>query len=177
MSTIFGRWSRDGHHRGVIQATVVHRELPEYPTLSFVVDTASDRTFIVPYHERKYFARHALPLQGPVMDVETVAGPMPFMYLAHCSLMFLDATGALLAVTDIPVYFGGSRPTGLISKAAAALFGRRLPRVGEGQHYSVLGRDVLNRLALGYCNPTNILFMTTDTDDYSTALRPVFPRP
>jgi hypothetical protein len=131
----------------------------------FVVDSGADHSFIVPHDEQLLgVARDNLVEVGE--DAHTFVGSIKLLALPHCSIVLNDFYNAPHVVSDISICFIDPRDQKKLK-----------PFATDGAFPSVLGRDVLDKLSMGYCKRSSYLFLTDDADRYYTKLRDHFPKP
>lgn len=140
----------------------------KYPrTVEFVIDTGADRTFISPIW--RYL------LQVPPRNFKeypnrmiTIGGHVNVDCLDNCSLSFnrYDNSGHLCGAYEL---------TGLRILFSKTTNGSHFKE--EGKIPSLLGRDVLSTMSLGYCQKSQYLFLTQEYQRYYGALNLHFPKP
>jgi len=169
---VHGLWTNDSPPRPTISAKFICRVLGrKYEGyLEFVVDTAADRTFVVPCHQDDLGIPDA-DLAVETAPVKTIAGPLAFKFATDCALVFLaaDNTPHLKRLT---AYFAGQAQSS--TKRFWGWLSRISSRAGEGQEYSVLGRDILKDLSIACCNPRELLFLSDSHEKFVSALQPDF---
>lgn len=175
MTDVHGYWDGASPHRPMINATFVHPCTKAEVCLDFMIDTGADRTFIVPEHQ-SLLEIPPSELQFETPFVQTLAGMLRFRALQGCTLIFNKGQKEAHAVNDITVFFAHYLP-GWWSNITRRFSNKPRPLVGEGQSYSVIGRDVLQKLSLGFCKEKNLLFLSKRTDAYYAALENIFPKP
>jgi hypothetical protein len=175
--TFHGRWDGQEPHRPLISATFSHPRIDSKLTLPFIVDTGADKTFIVPEHQRLLNIHPDLtPFETE--PVHTISGTYPFNYLTGCSLIFTGLDGSPHKIDDITIYFPPTRkcsrwnPLNWISSKK-----KNESLVGEGDFPSILGRDILQKLSVGYCKEKDYLFISQRNREYFIALKDEFPKP
>ena len=173
-----GNWgSRPERPRPTIIATVLHPSLPKvcHVGWEFVIDTGADRTLIAPDYQQILGIPDKL-LKFEVSPMPTLGGEIKFRYLKDCSLVFTtDENFKPRTIGGLILYFP-PKPASLRSNLCRKLFRCRHGDIlfGKKPYPCILGRDVLNRLSVGYCQTSNILFVTARHTDYATALESYF---
>ena len=131
----------------------------------FVIDSGADHTFIVPHDE----AMLGIPsgnLEEVKEEAHTFVGPVKLLTLKNSIIVFNDETNYPHPIPNIDICF-----------AAPAYRDKLKPLAVDGAFPSVLGRDVLDKLSMGYCKRSNYLFVTDDAERYYAELSKHFPKP
>jgi hypothetical protein len=133
--------------------------------IEFVVDTGADTTYIVHQDEiRLQFAKEKLvEVPGPV---STLGGVVDFVALPHCHLVFWDVNHNPYGIEDLSIYF-----------LSPSFKRKQRVHLAEGTFPSVLGRDVIEQLALGYCREKGLLCLTDQHQEFTDALLGFFQPP
>jgi hypothetical protein len=148
----------------------------KYPrAVQFVIDTGADRTCISP--DWRYL------LQIPDREFQkyhtpqvTIAGKVRVDCLTNCTISFNryqpNNTRDVYRFANLCILFSRLKYGSLSS----AIRYRRLLR-NVGNIPSILGRDVLSKMSLGYCQTSEYLFVTDQCVRYYQALSVHFPKP
>lgn len=131
--------------------------------IEFVIDTGACNTFIspltqvrVPVSEKYYTAYRT--------GVVTIHGLVRYDCLTGCSLHFFSDGGDVYTVSGLNIFFAGKKTRRVLRKTSA-----KMP--------DLLGRDVLEKLALAYCRDPDRLFLTDLKQDFVNILDGQFPHP
>lgn len=173
---LFGNWEGTSlPHRPTVLAYFTHsciNKEKQCTPIRFLIDTGADRTFIVPEHQ----ALLEIPpehINFEVKPVDTLAGQYPFKYLRDCALTFVGDNGVVKTVKDLTIYFAANSKKGLFN-----IFKKNdKPLSASGVYPSILGRDVLKELCMGYSNEKDYLFLSQRNDDYYKCLSTNFLKP
>jgi hypothetical protein len=140
-----------------------HVSLPRERELDFIVDTGADRTYVGAdgRFSLQIPKRHFVPYAS---ELTTIAGPAKVDHLEQCRLRFdrVDSNGQRIGEYIF-------RDVSLSFSRATIWGGSRIP--------NLLGRDLLSKLALGYCYNPRHVFLTQRCHDFSNLLAPHFYRP
>jgi hypothetical protein len=164
----------------LIFASIRHTSILPQPPFPFVVDTGANYTLILPYFERLLEIPERNYWEGE-KPIETIGGPVQFRFLNGCNLIFTSCNYTPFPVEEINVAFYSPRNLSWLSRLTkrGRLIRKGLPfnETGKEVFPNVLGRDVLNKLGLGYCEPEGDLFITNQTNVYHDDLLQSFPAP
>lgn len=151
---VHGHFHSAYQRRPIISATLVHGCVNARIPLDFMVDTGADRTLLVPEHQELLgiSSEHLVSVPNPIY---TLAGPVQCDSLPGCALVFVDRDDNPLAIHGVDVWFLRNKKT------------KWKEFMGEGCVPSILGRDVLEKLALSYCPQRDQLLLTDRTAQYS----------
>ena len=136
----------------------------------FVLDSGADISFISPEH---------MSLLGitndklvPTAPIETLGGSVKFGCLSGCSLFFTDDKGNQ-QVFKLPYIYFPPVPLGWRHNLCKKVFGCHNSQVMSRDtkvYPSLLGRDVLRQLSLGFCQNSDVLFISQHYNNYRSAL-------
>lgn len=168
MTTAHG-WFHERHrNRPMVLATVTHPAIAVLVPLPFIVDTGAECTVIVPqWEEVLRIPDSAFQEPQDRLPMESIGGQICFRFLPDCRLVLSDRRNQCYPIG----------PLGICSFSRKHMDPENLPLTGEPDFPNVLGRDVLEKLSLGYCQKSGCLFVTEDTASYKDALGVIFPRP
>lgn len=152
------------YKRPMILAAVSHPDIQYTCTLPFVIDTGAERTLIVPRYEDILKIRKKAYISNPY-SIDSIGGPVFFRCLPKCTIVFTDYNHCSYPVKNISVHFFCQQRM------------KKVPLLGKADYPNILGRDVLDQVSLGYCQQSEYLFVTKDTENYGQALFPHFPQP
>ncbi|MCK5175968.1 MAG: hypothetical protein KAR47_21415 [Planctomycetes bacterium] len=177
---VHGDWQATATtHRPIVYATLYHPQLPSESlryTWPFLIDTGADNTLISPkYMELLQVSDDMLgPEVGPV---QTLSGEVTFRYLADCTIIFTGPNNAPNIIEGVRVYCP-PKPR-KVKRVCKALFRCRGAEImaSNRKFPCLLGRDVLQKLSLGYCKTSELLFLSKRHNDYKQALSPIFIPP
>jgi len=174
---VHGTWEGTAlPHRPTINAFFSHPcTKRDFVSLKFLIDTGADQTFIVPEHQDLLHIPYGCT-DFQVKPVDTLAGKYPFNFLTGCSLTFISHDNTPKIISDVTVYFAVKPKTGVISKILG-LKEKEVPLGAGGVYPSILGRDVLSQLCMGYCSTSDYLFLSQRYADYHKCLSTHFPKP
>ena len=150
----------------MIIAEIFHLSIGFSRGLHFVIDTGAERTLIVPYYEEMLQIPQNKLLRDPE-PIDTIGGKINLVCLPNCCLVFNDLQHRPYPVGRISVYFFA--PEEKRKKVP--------PLMGKPDFPCVLGRDILEQLSLGYCQTSDYLFVTKQTEQYRDILQRQFPKP
>jgi hypothetical protein len=174
----YGTWEgtfTNTPHRPIVNAIFMHACTQRCISLRFLVDTGADQTFIVPEHQKLLHIPDDF-VGFKTLPVDTLAGKYPFNFLTNCSLIFTSPNKQPTTISNLTIYFSIKPNAGLINK----ILKRKKPEkpLATGDVYpSILGRDVLQQLSMGYCNTSDYLFLSQRHKDYYNCLFKEFPEP
>lgn len=150
----------------VFHPSLTHKPLDYGRTLQFVIDTGAEKTLIVPYYEELL----GIPDDELVPDPEpinTIGGEVRLVCLPNCCLVLNNMQHRPYVVGRLSIYFF----------APQEKMKKKPPLMGEPDFPCIFGRDVLDQLSLGYCQTSDYLFVTKQTDKYRDKLQEEFPPP
>ena len=167
---VHGRFHPEPPFWPVISGTVLHRCVKFELSYDFMVDTGADRTLIVPDHQEVIAVppEELIPIEKPI---HSFAGELELECLTKCTIIFNDMENNAYRFSDVILYFLSRKSRRKMSSDD----GR--PLTGVERFPSVIGRDLLSKLSLGYCKPSDYLFVTNQTSTYFEALHHHFPKP
>lgn len=160
-------WFHKKHRqRPMIIAEIFHPSMGFSRGFHFVIDTGAEKTLIVPYYEEMLKISQDALVRDP-NPIDTIGGKVYLVCLPDCSVVFNDLNQQPYVVGRVGVHFFSSEEK---SKVAA-------PLTGDPDFPCILGRDVLDKLSLGYCQTSDYLFVTRWTNQYRDTLQLQFPKP
>lgn len=174
---IHGIWRDKTPHRPIIHATLAHESISHTRSIDFIIDTGADKTFIAPDHQ-EILGISTKQLKFETKPVQTLSGVFRFHFLTGCSLVFNGKDDQPHLLKDITAYFSTRKQSvwdRLFRRKNENRRGQAL--FGKGNYPSILGRDVLQKLSLGFCRTSDILFISNKHENYSKALGSEFASP
>ena len=166
---VHGRFHSTPPYWPVISGMVLHPSIDFQISYEFMVDTGADRTLIVPDHQELIDVpqNKLIPVEKPI---HSFAGKLELECLPDCTIVFNDMNNNAYRFRKVKLYFLSKK-----SKRRVSAGGR--PLTGVERFPSVIGRDLLAQVSLGYCKTSDYLFVTNEVDRYFNALHEHFPKP
>ena len=167
---VHGRFHDIPPYWPLISGVVLHPSIPHKLSYDFMIDTGADRTLIVPDHQEliKVPDEELVSIEKPI---HSFAGKLELECLTNCTLVFNDRQNNTYHFPESILYFLSSKSKRKISST------NQHPLTGVERFPSVIGRDLLSHLSLGYCKISDYLFVTNRTSTYFDALHEHFPKP
>lgn len=148
----------------MIVATIFHESIGMSRPLPFVIDTGAERT-LIPIDYERTLGINSDSLVEETIPINTLGGPVRLAYLPKCCIVLNDMNDAPYVVGPKDIYFFSSEEKQK----------KHPPLTGVPDFPCVLGRDVLDKLSLGYCQDSKYLFVTKKTELYRDTLLKEFP--
>jgi hypothetical protein len=169
---VHGRFLGKHPHWPIIDGILYHSSIKDLKvSYEFMVDTGADRTLIVPDHQEILGIRdeELIPIEKPI---HTFAGQLQLKCLRECSLVLNDTHNNAVYINDFTVFF-------IAKKSKWKLFPKDDRPLSDKRIFfpSIIGRDLLSEMSLGYSESSEYLFVTRDTINYFSTLHSSFPKP